>query len=402
MKRIPGPSEAMVTYTVKPKPEVEAGLAEALEAVEQAKTAKGAKQEAALEQAAVLLAALQAQHPKDPRIARLLDTARSIQGLRGDGGATSIKAVRAAFHNLAEQAKTLQAAAASTERITKVSGGTVSDFDRRMMRAAVKLAERPLSENNTPAATILSLQGKIVSIGQNRAYAPLHDWRRHGEMEAMGALTQRTYSGMANVLIRFRDSGGALSPELLATLAKLERQGVKDDPGFIDTAATLKKGGFFSPQKIASYGAALQAFVSEGGFMRDEEGKLHPRHAEVLRSALAEGTIQKSDLADWSAFDQLRDGSGAAKMDLYTSLEPCGMCMQNCTSQGHMGRVLYAAQDPYGGGVSTLPHYADLYFKAERVPFEIIGGVEEEARAQAMYEHFFREIYPKAKAGAAG
>lgn len=401
MTRIP--KEALVTYTLKPEPEVEAGLAQAFQAVEQAKTSKGAKQKTALEQATVLLAALQQQHPKDPRIARLLDTTRSIQGL-SDGGPTSISSVRAAFQNLAEQAKALQAAAASTERITQVTGGTVSDFDRRMMRAAVKLAERPLSQNNTPAATILSLQGKIVSIGQNRAYAPLHDWRRHGEMEAMGALTQRTYSGMANVLIRYRDSGGALDPGLLSTLAKLERQGVKDDPGFIDTAATLKKGGFFSPQKIASYGAALQAFVSEGGFMRDEEGKLHPHHAEVLRSALAEGTIQKSDLADWSAFDQLRDGGGAAKMDLYTSLEPCGMCMQNCTSQGHMGRVLYAAKDPYGGGVSTLPHYADLYFKAERVPFEIIGGVEAEAHAQEMYERFFRDIYPKAKAkaGAAG
>ncbi len=398
MKRIP--KEALVTYTLKPQPEAEAGLAQAVHAVEQAKTARGTKQKSELERAGVLLEALRQQHPKDPRIACLLATTRLIQTLR-DGGTTH-KSVRAAFQNLAEQAQTLKAAAASTERVTQVKGGAVSDFDRRMMRAAVKLAEKPLSQNNTPAATILSLQGKIVSIGQNRAYAPLHDWRRHGEMEAMAALTQRTYSGMANVLIRFRDSGGPLNPEVLAMLSKLERQGVKEDPGFIDTAATLKEGGFFGPQKIASYGAALQAFVSEGGFIRDEEGKLHPHHAEVLRDALAEGTIQKADLADWSAFDQLRDASGTAKMDLYTSLEPCGMCMQNCTSQGHMGRVLYAAKDAYGGGVSTLPHYADLYFKAERVPYEIIGGVEAEAQAQAMYEHFFKAIYPKAKAGAAG
>ena len=56
MKRIP--KEALVTYTLKPQPEAEAGLAQAVHAVEQAKPARGTKQKSELERAGVLLEAL--------------------------------------------------------------------------------------------------------------------------------------------------------------------------------------------------------------------------------------------------------------------------------------------------------------------------------------------------------
>ncbi|MFO0725687.1 MAG: hypothetical protein U1E65_18020 [Myxococcota bacterium] len=391
--------QGLITHTLTLAPEVSQTLERALTEIEAGQKTRGKDRNLHLTHAVALLEDLRAKFPDDPRLLRLLATTKTTLA-PGDLGKDARK-VSAAFRNLAQQARILQEAAHGPDRVSAVQGGVISGFDRKMMKAVVKLAEIPLAADNTPAATILSLDGKIISLGVNRAYNPVPDWRKHGEMEAMNALTQRVYRGAALVLLHYAEAGGTLDPDTSALLGRLNSQGLRDDPSFIDDKKTLRAGGFFAPAKIEAYSRALKAFAKEGGFLRDdsENGNLLQYHNQVLADAIAAGTIDKGDLANWATLEKSLGGGAAAKMDLYTSLEPCGMCMQNCTSQGHVGRIVYAAKDEAGGGISTMDGYAKVYFKLNRVPFELVGGLESRV-AQQMYDHFFNDIYPKVKAGA--
>lgn len=71
--------------------------------------------------------------------------------------------------------------------------------------------------------------------------------------------------------------------------------------------------------------------------------------------------------------------------DLYVTLEPCTMCA-GAISHARIGRLVFAAYDPKGGGVE---HGARFFERAtcHHAP-EVVGGVEER-RAARMLKEFF-------------
>ena len=72
---------------------------------------------------------------------------------------------------------------------------------------------------------------------------------------------------------------------------------------------------------------------------------------------------------------------------LYVTLEPCAMCAQ-AISLARLGRVVFAAYDPKGGGVE---HGARVFSHAtcHHVP-EVVGGLME-TEAGEMLREFFKE-----------
>lgn len=72
--------------------------------------------------------------------------------------------------------------------------------------------------------------------------------------------------------------------------------------------------------------------------------------------------------------------------DLYVTLEPCPMCAQ-AIAFARIGRLIFGAYDPKGGGVE---HGARIYDRAtcHHRP-EVIGGMRESDCA-AMLQKFFR------------
>jgi len=71
--------------------------------------------------------------------------------------------------------------------------------------------------------------------------------------------------------------------------------------------------------------------------------------------------------------------------DLYVTLEPCTMCA-GAISHARIGRLVFAAYDPKGGGVE---HGARFFERAtcHHAP-EVVGGVEE-TRAARLLKDFF-------------
>ncbi|MDX9720259.1 MAG: nucleoside deaminase [Myxococcota bacterium] len=76
----------------------------------------------------------------------------------------------------------------------------------------------------------------------------------------------------------------------------------------------------------------------------------------------------------------------AREMTLYTTLEPCMMCMGAVLLHG-IGRVVYGAPDLLGGCTHSLAHLPPYYAKA-RVP-EFHGPIDDE-RCRALYERVAR------------
>ncbi|MCC7380820.1 MAG: hypothetical protein IT384_03265 [Deltaproteobacteria bacterium] len=337
----------------------------------------------------------------DPRIARLQATLELNRRSK-----VTPQEVQRAFRNLAEGARCLLESATGTAEVHVSQGASLDAFDRRMMKATVKLAETNLHrDSNTPAACVISLDGKVVAIGVNRAYAPLYEWNRHGETEALAAVTQRLYCGMAQVLDLYRKSGGKLDESTGALLDVLIANGVTKDLLFADDAKSLQAGGFFHPDKIALYARDLKSFTSENRFLASIDHQAVDEHNKNrLGEAIQTGTLKKSDLAGWAAYDRIH--ARKAKLSLYTSLEPCGMCFQNCVSHGQIGRVVFGAYDDTGGaisglaaGVKPLDNVPVLYRQLGRVPVEIVGGILRK-EAQALYEHFQAEIYSRVRQAA--
>lgn len=83
-----------------------------------------------------------------------------------------------------------------------------------------------------------------------------------------------------------------------------------------------------------------------------------------------------------------RGGQRLADCTLVVTLEPCPMCAA-ALAHFRVGRVLFGAYDPKGGGVEHGPR---LPFRAEALHRpEIIGGVRER-EAAALLKSFFQTL----------
>lgn len=384
-KRQPGDSE-LVTHTVRPDPKLVETLSAALE---QPRSAEG------LAKAQQIVGAAADQWKSDPRVQRLATFFPETPPSQVQIEAGQVKA---AFQNLASGVKRLKLAAEGPTRISQQEGAEPSPFDRRMMKGVIRLSIESFRELNTPAASVLTVGEKVVAVGMNRSYFPEPAWDRHGEMEALRALRQKTYTGMAQILILHARRGGTLPEGTAASLARLESQGIMEDQSLRLDPDKLAQGGFFSEATVARYAKSLGNFLEEGGFMRDAEGRLHPHHRKVHETATELGVFEPKDLADWETFDRLHQKDPALKLTVYTSLEPCLMCMSNCTAHGQVGRIVYGARDEEGGATKSIEAFPALYHSLGRVPFELMGGIEG-ARAQQRYDGFFKDVYPFVKKG---
>jgi len=85
---------------------------------------------------------------------------------------------------------------------------------------------------------------------------------------------------------------------------------------------------------------------------------------------------------------------------LYVTLEPCSMCL-GALIQARIGRLVYGAEDPKGGGLWLLE--LDEFLKRSNHHFEVAGGVLAPESAELLRE-FFRtrrsKGHRKKKAGA--
>ncbi|QHM91574.1 nucleoside deaminase [Acetobacter pasteurianus] len=83
-----------------------------------------------------------------------------------------------------------------------------------------------------------------------------------------------------------------------------------------------------------------------------------------------------------------RQGQKLADCTLFVSLEPCPMCAA-AMAHFRLGRVVFGAYDPKGGGVE---HGARLPYRPETLHrMEVIGGVREQEAAE-MLKAFFQKL----------
>ncbi|ATI12388.1 MULTISPECIES: nucleoside deaminase [Acetobacter] len=85
---------------------------------------------------------------------------------------------------------------------------------------------------------------------------------------------------------------------------------------------------------------------------------------------------------------QQRQGQKLADCTLFVSLEPCPMCAA-AMAHFRLGRVVFGAYDPKGGGVehgARLPHRPETLHR-----MEVIGGVREQESAE-MLKTFFQTL----------
>lgn len=61
----------------------------------------------------------------------------------------------------------------------------LSDFDRACMDRAIELANAAGTQNNLPIGAVISLNGQIISEGQNSIWQPEVSLHRHAEMQAL-------------------------------------------------------------------------------------------------------------------------------------------------------------------------------------------------------------------------
>ncbi len=93
-------------------------------------------------------------------------------------------------------------------------------------------------------------------------------------------------------------------------------------------------------------------------------------HAELLAVREACRILQTSRLNDYT---------------IYVTLEPCAMCAQ-ALAFARIGRVVFGAYDPKGGGVEHGPRIFDQPTCHHRP--EVLGGVEEQACGELLREFF--------------
>ena len=100
---------------------------------------------------------------------------------------------------------------------------------------------------------------------------------------------------------------------------------------------------------------------------KDETTSYHLDHAETLlvREYFKGKKVYRGDI----------------DITLYTTLEPCMMCL-GVILHLPINRLVYAAKDPYGGGCCIMDHRENLPIRHQN-NIEIIGGIcEDEAKEQ--------------------
>lgn len=132
--------------------------------------------------------------------------------------------------------------------------------------------------------------------------------------------------------------------------------------------------------------AAENGEVPVGAVLLDSNGNVLAQagnRVEELRdpSAHAEMLVMRE------AVEQ-RQGQKLADCTLFVSLEPCPMCAA-AMAHFRLGRVVFGAYDPKGGGVE---HGARLPYRPETLHrMEVIGGVREQEAAE-MLKAFFQKL----------
>ncbi|PYD46840.1 tRNA-specific adenosine deaminase [Novacetimonas pomaceti] len=131
--------------------------------------------------------------------------------------------------------------------------------------------------------------------------------------------------------------------------------------------------------------AAARGEVPVGAVLLGPDGTIIARagnRTEELRdpSAHAEMLVMR-------AATQARDGARLSDCTLYVTLEPCPMCAAAAV-HFRVGRILFGAYDPKGGGVEHGPR---LFARRDCLHRpETIGGLRER-EAAAMLRGFFRD-----------
>ncbi|ASC05761.1 tRNA-specific adenosine deaminase [Acetobacter pasteurianus] len=132
--------------------------------------------------------------------------------------------------------------------------------------------------------------------------------------------------------------------------------------------------------------AAENGEVPVGAVLLDSNGNVLAQagnRVEELRdpSAHAEMLVMREAV-------QQRQGQKLADCTLFVSLEPCPMCAA-AMAHFRLGRVVFGAYDPKGGGVE---HGARLPYRPETLHrMEVIGGVREQEAAE-MLKAFFQKL----------
>lgn len=132
--------------------------------------------------------------------------------------------------------------------------------------------------------------------------------------------------------------------------------------------------------------AAENGEVPVGAVLLDSNGNVLAQagnRVEELRdpSAHAEMLVMREAM-------QQRQGQKLADCTLFVSLEPCPMCAA-AMAHFRLGRVVFGAYDPKGGGVE---HGARLPYRPETLHrMEVIGGVREQEAAE-MLKAFFQKL----------
>ena len=132
--------------------------------------------------------------------------------------------------------------------------------------------------------------------------------------------------------------------------------------------------------------AAENGEVPVGAVLLDSNGNVLAQagnRVEELRdpSAHAEMLVMREAM-------QQRQGQKLADCTLFVSLEPCPMCAA-AMAHFRLGRVVFGAYDPKGGGVE---HGARLPYRPGTLHrMEVIGGVREQEAAE-MLKAFFQKL----------
>ncbi|MBE7211625.1 MAG: nucleoside deaminase [Gluconacetobacter diazotrophicus] len=134
--------------------------------------------------------------------------------------------------------------------------------------------------------------------------------------------------------------------------------------------------------------AAARGEVPVGALVLAPDGALL---AEAANRVEAEG--DPSAHAELLAMRRAVRRRGTGRLDgcvLVCTLEPCPMCAA-AASHFRIGRVVFGAYDPKGGGIEHGPR---LYARAGCLHRpEVVGGVEE-SEAAALLKDFFRQLRP--------
>jgi tRNA(Arg) A34 adenosine deaminase TadA len=122
--------------------------------------------------------------------------------------------------------------------------------------------------------------------------------------------------------------------------------------------------------------AYLAGSIPVGAVVADEYGKVVTRGRNRVFDDGHEGQLAGTRLghAEINALVGLPSRETFPALTLYTALEPCHLCLAAATT-ARLGRLSYAASDPYGGAVDKLLPSEDMRLH----PLAVAGPLEGEA-----------------------